>query len=413
MAYLNVVKVSEALEAMHQRFLNKVKTERILLSSAKGRIAATDLIATENLPAFRRSMVDGYAVICEDVAGASEQSPILLKNLGQIEMGRISNVHVKQGTAIYVPTGGYVPQTADAMVMIEHTEKIGSDLAILTTPRYGEHIVSVGEDVLEKTKILEAGTLIKSNHLGLLASLGFSTIEVVSKPHVAILSTGDELVEVNARPAPGQVRDCNRQMVQGIIEDCGGEVVFSSHCVDQLEPFSRALANALEVADLVILSGGSSAGNKDLTQTVIDSFQNDLGQPNVFIHGLAIKPGKPTIIGSIEGKPIIGLPGHPAACFITAKALVEPFIQRWCGIVNAGIKTVQCRANFQLFAAGGRDTYQLVKLSVDDGTGELIADALYGKSGMVSALASANAYVVIPMQCEGVMKGDWLTAHLL
>ena len=413
MANLNVVKVADALLQMKERFPFTLAVEYIPLAKVVGRILAEDLYAHENLPAFRRSMVDGYAVNASDTQGASEQSPILLKYSGEVEMGEKAKKAHTAGTAYYVPTGGEIPEGADAMIMIEHTERMGPDVAVLTTPRYGEHIVDVGEDVKSENKILSKGICIHAHHMGLLASLGHHEIAVIKKPQVAIFSTGDELVEVFETPKHGQVRDCNRLIIQSVVEACGGEVVMSEHISDQYEKLHEAIKAAVAVADIVLLSGGSSAGHKDMTQAVIDGFSEDQSHPNVFIHGLAIKPGKPTIVGAIHQKAIIGLPGHPAACFITLKALVEPFMHNWMGAVETHIKRVSCVANFQLYAASGRDVYQLVKLKTSDETGTLIAEILYGKSGMVSTLAEANAYVVVPMHHEGVLKGDTLTAYLL
>ena len=410
MAYLNVVKVEEALRQMNEKFQTYEAQEDVSLSASAGRILAEDLYAKENLPAFRRSMVDGYAVKSTDTFGASEQSPILLGYLGQVEMGKKSDQTLLDGMALYVPTGGEIPTGADAMIMIEHTERLGPDVAVFSTPRQGEHIVEIGEDVSANNCVLSKGTYLAPHHMGLLASLGISEVNVIRKPRVAILSTGDELVTVDEMPSYGQVRDCNRQIIESVVIACGCEVTLTDHIADDFEALKIALSHAVNLADLVILSGGSSAGTKDMTQSLIESHSD---QSNVFIHGLAIKPGKPTIIGSVDQKPVIGLPGHPAACFITLKALVEPFVKDWMGQMDQAVKSVPCISDFQLYAASGRDVYQLVRLSDTNGKGVLTAQIVYGKSGMVSALANANAYVVVPMQHEGVMKGDALIAYLL
>lgn len=410
MAYLNVVKVEEALRQMKEKFQTYEAQERVALRALTGRILAEDLYAKENLPAFRRSMVDGYAVKSTDTFGASEQSPILLGYQGQVEMGKKSDHTLLDGMALYVPTGGEIPTGADAMIMIEHTERMGPDVAVFSTPRQGEHIVEIGEDVNVNACVLSKGTCLAPHHMGLLASLGISEVNVIRKPRVAILSTGDELVAVDEMPSYGQVRDCNRQIIESVVIACGCEVTLTDHIADDFEALKIALSHAVSLADLVILSGGSSAGTKDMTQSLIESHSD---QSNVFIHGLAIKPGKPTIIGSVDQKPVIGLPGHPAACFITLKALVEPFVKDWMGQMDQAVKSVPCISDFQLYAASGRDVYQLVRLSDTNGKGVLTAQIVYGKSGMVSALANANAYVVVPMQHEGVMKGDALVAYLL
>lgn len=425
MAYLNVVKVEDALRQMKERFDTKStecrsSIELIDLNRSPGRCLAKDLIAAESLPAFRRSMVDGYAVKSTETTGASEQAPIMLQNMGSVEMGRRADLQLQSGCTVQVPTGGEIPTGADAMVMVEHTEVLGPDIAIFATAAYGEHVVDIGEDVLEKTVVLTKGTRLASRHGALLASLGHAMVPVVRRPRVAILSTGDELVDVSSTPASGQVRDCNGTIIRQVVESCGGEVVLSSRVIDCADALEEHLKRAVELADVVIMSGGSSAGAKDMTQAVIDG-----NGSNVFIHGLAIKPGKPTIVGQLGDVAVIGLPGHPAACFITMKALVEPFLKYLSGENDNKVTCIPCISGFKLHAAGGRDTYQLVEL-VDAPVTDLsdrkvgrfddvlpTARILHGKSGMVSAMSRANAYVVIPMHHEGVNEGDLLMAHLL
>jgi molybdopterin molybdotransferase len=412
MAYLNVTKIEEALSQMKLRFQRKDSTvEMVDLEASLGRYLAKDLYATENLPSFRRSMVDGYAVLASDTLGASEQSPMILQVVGSVDIGCKSELNLTTGYAAYVPTGGEIPVEAEAMVMIEHTEALGPDIAIYYTATYGENIVGIGEDVQERTLILKKGTRLAPQHEAILASLGYAEIPVVKKPKVFILSTGDELVDVSSTPGYGQVRDCNSTIIRNIVESCGCEVVDSVRVIDEIEAFQKALRNATVSADVVILSGGSSAGIKDMTQLAIDSLAGNTDSPNVFIHGLAIKPGKPTVVGQIGEKPVIGLPGHPAACFITMKAFVEPFLNDFIGKKETEIRRIPCISGFQLHAAGGRDVYQLVEMVYEEE--KLTAHILYGKSGMVSALAKANAYVVIKMNQEGIKVGDNLVAYLL
>lgn len=412
MAYLNVVRVEEAIKELKKRFeAFKPEIEVVSLNKALNRVLAEDLYSSENLPSFRRSMVDGYAIVATDSHGASEQAPMVLRCSGAVEMGKHAMVAVAPGEAVYVPTGGEIPEGADAVIMIEHVEVLEPDVALFTTVAVGENIVEIGDDIAKGTCFLEKGTQITSHHGGVLASLGFNELNVVKPVKVAVLSTGDELVEVAQIPEFGEVRDCNATIIRQVIQAAGAEVVLERRVSDQLETLRSALSEAMATADVVLLSGGSSAGTKDLTQIAIDSFGDSDQTPNVFIHGLAIKPGKPTIIGQVGEKAVIGLPGHPAACFITMKALVEPFIDQLMHKSDDRIRQVSCEAGFQLHSAGGRDVYQLVKVVYE--AGRYKAQILYGKSGMVSAMAAANAYIVIPMHHEGVKKGDVLLANLL
>lgn len=404
--------MEEALRQLKEKFSqHDSEAEMIDLHASLGRCLAEDLYAAESLPSFRRSMVDGYAVIAADTLGASEQSPVILKSAGSVEIGKKAKMKSEPGHLVYIPTGGELPEGADAVVMIEHAERIGPDVAIYATATFGEHVVGIGEDVLEKTLIIKKGTRLSPQHGAILASLGYAEVPVKRKLKIAVLSTGDELVDMSSTPQHGQVRDCNTTIIKQIVEASGCEPVFSVRVADQMDELLSVLKGALASADVVLLSGGSSAGTKDMTQAAIDHLTGAAEIPNVFIHGLAIKPGKPTIIGKVDTKAVIGLPGHPAACFIVMKALVEPFLDYLVGKEESSVKAIPCVSGFQLNAAGGRDVYQLVELVYQKES--LVAHILYGKSGMVSAMAKANAYVVIPMNQEGVRVGDALTAYFL
>lgn len=412
MAYLNVVRVDEALAQLWDRFKHfEPETETVSLHHAMHRCLAENLYAGEPLPAFRRSMVDGYAIVAADSHGASEQAPMVLECVGAVEMGKRATELVSPGKAVYVPTGGEIPEGADAVIMIEHTEALDPDIALFSTIAVGENIVEIGDDVQKDALILKKGTHLAPHHSGILASLGFDALPVVKPIKVAILSTGDELVAVSESPSFGEVRDCNATIIRHVVREAGAEVALEKRVSDSLDHLREALSEAMAAADVVLLSGGSSAGMKDLTQVAIDSFREADQPPNVFIHGLAIKPGKPTIIGQVGDKAVIGLPGHPAACFITMKALVTPFLNQLSGKMDTRVIQVPCEASFQLHAAGGRDVYQLVNIVLEEGRYK--AHVLHGKSGMVSAMSDANAYIVIPMHHEGVKKGDVLLANLL
>ena len=408
MAYLNVVKIEDALIQMKARFSPQNEVEIISLDKAMGRYLSESIYSKESLPSFRRSMVDGYAVSFDDTIGASEQSPIVLKICGKVEMGMENKIIIEPGSAAYVPTGAEIPAGGDSMVMVEHAEVIGPDIVVYKPARKGEHVVEVGDDVKAGELILTKGTKLSTKHTGILASLGFADIRVQKKLKAAVISTGDEIVDIDTIPSRGQVRDCNLSIIKNVLESCGCEIALAGRAVDNFEELKDILEEAVQCSDIVLLSGGSSAGKKDMTQIVIDSFTSE---PNVFIHGLAIKPGKPTIVGEIDKRAIIGLPGHPAACFITMKALVEPFIDSLFMKEDNTIKCVPCISGFQLYASSGRDVYQLVELVNENNL--LIANAIYGKSGMVSSMANSNAYVIIPMNCEGVNIGDSLLAYLL
>lgn len=420
---MNLFKVETRSEALQKLLIHfedrQTKVEIVDLSKAAGRILSKDLYAMENIPQFRRSMVDGYAVAAKSTSGASDASPILLKLQGNIEMGEISQTSLAEESLIYVPTGGAVPDKADAMVMLEYTEPFGDEIAVLTTAAVGEHIVGVGEDVTAGAMILSQGTVIEARHIGILATLGISALEVVCPVKVAILSTGDELIELDQPMSPGKIRDSNRYTLRSLAESMGCEIVYTAQVKDNEASLKLALEKACSEAEVILLSGGSSVGAMDYTAEVIEH----LGTPGILTHGLAIKPGKPTISAVVGDTAIFGLPGHPTACYTAFLALVAPFLKYLQGArpINGQsspdylsplvFREVPCRANFQLHAASGREVFQMVKLRRDaDG---LVADAIFGKSGMVSQMSQADAFVIIPMSSEGVRAGDSLWASIL
>lgn len=395
-----------AFERLNAAFSDwTARSEWVGLDAAPGATLAQDIVAAENLPSFRRSTVDGYAVRACDTVGASDASPGILQLVGQIEMGKPPHLTLNAGQTAFVPTGGAIPDGADAMIMMENTEKLGHEIVIQDTAAEVDHILGIGDDVPVGKVIFNKGTQVKDAHVGLLASLGITQVKVASPLKVAILSTGDELVQPGQPLLPGQVRDSNRTNLTAFVRRLGGEVVYSDHIRDDAENLKKAMETALEQADIVLLSGGSSVGGMDFTEEVMST----LGEPGILVHGLAIKPGKPTLIAKLKGKAVFGLPGHPAACTTVFMAIVAPFMAKLIGRTEPLFREVPCTADFQLHAAGGREVYQMVKLirSKD----ELKAQAIFGKSGCVSLFAEADGYIVIPMSSEGIRVGDryWVT----
>lgn len=409
MAYLEVVKLDEALTLMKEKFENLRQgwmTEPVASHESRGRILAQDCVAKENLPSFNRSTVDGYAVKWRDTLGASEVSPMLLHYQGEVAMGERSSQVVEENGAVYVPTGGELPDGADSLIMVEYSERIGPDVALYKTAKERDHVVEIGEDVRQGSCVIPKGTRLLPKHRAVLASLGITEVEAYRPLRLAILSTGDELVDEHEPATDGSIRDCNMPAVRWLAEEAGAEVTLVARVKDTLEDFTVGLKKALAEADMVLLSGGSSAGVKDFTALAVAAL--DGGE--VFVHGLAMKPGKPTIVAQAQGKPIVGLPGHPAACFTVMKLLVCPFL-RWLNGEAYRMLEVPCLANFQQRTGQGRETYLLARLTFEAGVYK--ADIIYGKSGMVSALAQADAMVKIPLDREGVQVGDELTAILL
>lgn len=425
---LTVLTIKEALDKMLANLnLNQGGQQVLSLVEAVGRVLANDAIAQKPIPEFRRSTVDGYAVRAVDCQGASESSSILLPCAFEVQMGQGAPRPLEIGECAYVPTGGHIPDGADAMVMVEWTQEMGLDRLIERTVAPGDHVVQIGEDVVQGQLVLPAGTLIGAHHVGALAAMGIARIQVKSKLTAAIFSSGDELQVPNETltligdellapsetlaPSDGTVQygvfDANTSIVHAQLAELGVDVVHTGHLKDDEAIYNAALKAWAGKVDLVILSGGSSAGVRDFTEKAI------LGLPGaeLLVHGLAIQPGKPTIVGKSGSSTIIGLPGHPSACFMTMNALVKPFVHQWLTGQPQPLRTVPCEVTFRLHGSSGRQVYQLVTL--EDTPAGKRAHLIYGKSGMVSTMAKANAYIVLPMMHEGLLPGDMATAVYL
>lgn len=395
------------------------KTQLVNLREAKGRYLAEDIYADMDSPAFRRSVVDGYAVRGADTFGVSESIPVFLDVIGSVEMGLASSLEIKSGQTAYVPTGGMIPQGADAMVMVEHVDQLGEDTIGVNKPAApNSNIMNIGDDFQCGVQFFAKGHQIEVKDIGLLAACGKAAVVVYKKPKLSILSTGDELVEPGIKPGLCQIRDINAYAIAAFAEAAGAEVLSLSIISDELESYRQAVAEALEKSDMVVISGGSSAGNKDLTAQVIDS----MGEPGVITHGLAIKPGKPTIIGIFTGenetKSIIGLPGHPLSSIIVFDVVVNGFLKKYYLGNEEKPQTITAAMSENVHSGEGRETYQLVCLQrVEDrkGTAEpgWIAQPIRAKSGSISQLVRADGYVVISSDSEGVYAGQIVDVILI
>ena len=408
MDFYNVVTVDEGKKLITETFEDMVlEREQVSILEAVGRTLAEDVISQVNVPDFNRSPVDGYGIVVEDSHGATETIPSILKILGEVRMGTLSEIVIKSGESAYVPTGGMLPQGASGVVMIEHTEKMDEDALLVYKPiTKGENVVFIGDDIQQGNCILSKGRIINAEVVGTLAALGKSQVTVYKKPKCYIISTGDEIIDLEEELSEGKIRDINSYALQVLVQDLGGQVVGRTIIRDSYEDLRNEVARALEIADIVLMSGGSSVGTRDYTDQVIKSFEGR----GVLTHGLSIKPGKPTIIGECKGKLVLGLPGHPVSSIVVFKALVEPFIAHKLG--NHRIKpSVMAELSYNFPSSPGKETYQMVKLREE--AGKYYASPSHGKSGMISLLSQSQGYIVIKMHEEGVYKGELREVFLL
>jgi molybdopterin molybdotransferase len=408
MDFFNAIPVKEALQIITELANDyKMDTEIVSLVDAIDRIVAVDYKASVNLPQFNRSTVDGYAVMIQDVQSASEASPSVLNVIHEVMMGEVVTETLITGQTVYVPTGGMLPGNSEGMVMIEYTQKLdGGAVSIHKSVLYGENISYTGDDLTQGETYITAGKRITAYDLGLFASMGVGKVEVYRKPVFSIISTGDEIIGIEEEQALGQIREINSYALGGLIKQLGGDVHTCRIVKDDFECMREALKVCLSSSDIVLISGGSSVGAKDYTRNVIESFD----QSQIWVHGIAIKPGKPTIFGQIDGKLVVGLPGHPASALVTFSLFVKRYfltIQR----NHQEVVHIQAKLTGSVYAAQGRETYQMVQLSRKDDLWEAIP--LYGKSGMMTLLAKASGYIRIPIEKGEFVKGTFVDVYLL
>lgn len=385
----------------------KLETESVHLLESHGRIAAETLYSPVDVPAFNRSTVDGYAVKVGEVMGASESIPSILDLNKEVMMGEEAKLPLRSGEAIYVPTGGMLPEGADGMVMIEHAEVLDEQTLLIKRPiAFGENITYRGDDLKENDAILQTGDKISAYDMGVLAGVGIGWIKVFEKIKVAILSTGDEIIDYDIEPGAGQIRDINGYTLSGAAIACGGQIVYKALIKDDFEALRGALDHAVHAADLVILSGGSSVGTRDFTNAAINSFEAG----EILLHGISVKPGKPTIVGRIDDKMVFGLPGHPAASAIIFEILVKPYIEM-CQKKQSRTITISAKLTANLHAAPGKDTFVMVTLHSENGTN--YATPIHGKSGLMTLLTKANGYIQITSEQEGLYKDQDVEITLL
>ncbi|MGQ9733120.1 MAG: molybdopterin molybdotransferase MoeA, partial [Candidatus Zipacnadales bacterium] len=387
------------IEAEHFASL-RVGTERLPSVEALGRVLAEEIRSPGPVPHFSRSIVDGYAVRAADTAGASAGLPAYLEIIGRVVMGRPVDVILRPGQCVEIPTGGMLPQGADAAVMIEHTELLGESTVEVSQPvSVGQNVISVGEDVAPGQLCLKPGVRLRAGELALLATLGVSELTVYRRPLVALLSTGDEVVPPDTQPGPAEIRDANAWGLSAMVVEAGGIPRFEGIIHDVQSSLAQAAGAAFESVDVVIISGGSSIGERDLAKEILD----DLGKPGVLVHGVALKPGKPTIIGLAEGKPVFGLPGHPVSAMISFHRIVRPILRRLGGETDLTEPTVMARLSRKVPSESGRTECVRVKLvETDDG---LLAEPLFGKSAALSSIIAARGFFEIPLGVEGYDEG--------
>ena len=382
----------------------QVQAELLPTYAALGRVLASDVLAEEALPAFARSSVDGYAVRAADTFGASDSLPAYLSVVGEVPMGAAPGFVLQRGQAALIHTGGMLPQGADAVVMLEYTQAARADeVEVLRAAGVGENVLQVGEDVRPGDCVLKAGTLLRAAQIGGLLALGKLEVAVALRPQFGILSTGDEVVPVTQKPAPGQVRDINTGALTALIEQFGGVAKHYPIVPDRAEALEAALRQARAENDAVIITAGSSASVRDLTADVIQQ----MGAPGVLVHGVNIRPGKPTILAVCDGQPIIGLPGNPVSALVIARLFVAPLVQRLLGMAAQPWPLRVARLTLNIPSQAGREDYVPVRLLGNE------AEPIFFKSTLIFTLAQADGLVRIPADATGLEAGTIVDVFLI
>ena len=394
---LHVKTPEEVLALIEEEFDFVGKTEQVDLSAAMGRVLAEDIAAAEYVPDFDRSTVDGYAVRARDTFGCTDAIPAILPLQGEVLMGEGAEFELNPETCVAVPTGGAVPKGADSVVMLEYTEDYGDGtIGVSKSAAPGQNMIFRGDDVYPGKVILKKGRVLSSQDIGALAAIGRVEVSVVKKLTVGVISTGDELVPPSEKPAAGQVRDVNSPMLEAMLTGFGVNVINYGIVIDDEALLSEKVHQAVSECDAVLLSGGSSVGVKDAACRIIES----MGK--LLMHGIAIKPGKPTILGKTGQKPLVGLPGHPVAAYFITKLFILPLLARLSG-KKLESYSVPARITESISANHGRAQVHCCRL--EPRAGELWATPIRGKSGLITTLAGADGYFVIGRDCEGLPQG--------
>jgi molybdopterin molybdotransferase len=375
------------------------RTERVRLVDANGRVAAADVLSTRDVPPFARAGMDGYAVRAEDTFGASRYEPKTLRVIDKIYTGQVPAKTIEPGTAIEIATGAPMPQGADAVVMVEETEKAGNDVRVLTPVYPRQNVGRQGADIVVGQTVIARGSILNPSRIGAIAALGLGEVEVYAKPTVAILSTGNEIADPGQELRPAQIYDINKFTLSTIIQEHGGVPSPFSTAQDTIEALEQAI-DACASCDVLVFSGGSSVGERDLILDVIGR------KGEIVFHGIAVKPGKPTVFGTIHGKPMFGMPGYPTSCLSNAYMMLVPALRSMARLQPRHTQTVSLPLGQRIVSTTGRHQFYTVKIV--DGQ----AMPAFKASGDITSMSQADGYIEIPAQTDIVEKGEIVEVKL-
>ena len=407
-----VITVENALDIIFKNFSPKLPPERLLkIEDSYGRVLSRDISSPEDLPNFARSTVDGFAVSAADTFGASEGVPAYLSVKYEIGMGEEPDFELQKGEVAKIATGGMLPKGSDAVIMFEHTQEIDTAMIeVVKSVAPGENVVQAGEDVTKGALVLRGGHRLRPQDIGVLAGLGITEVWAYERPKGSIISTGDEIVPPGRALKPGQVRDINSYNLAGLLLGAGAIPLIKGIFNDEYDIVRDGVGRSLRDSDIILISGGSSVGSRDVTARVI----NELGKPGVLFHGVSLKPGKPLIGGVVNNIPIFGLPGHPAAVSVCFEIFVRPVLSALSGLrkdrFKDGKQTIKARIAKNISSSAGREEH--IGVYLEDREGEIWAIPLLGKSSLITTLIKADGTAVIPLRKLGVQEGEIVEVRL-
>jgi molybdopterin molybdotransferase len=400
--FFHIITADQMIQ-LFSRF-GRLDSEPVALDASLHRIVAEDLRSSEDLPEGTRSTVDGFAVRAEDTFGASDSIPAFLEVTASVAMGVMPDFEIGAGQAAQIPTGGFLPRGADAVVMVEYTNPAETNSIEVTRPvTVKSNVLEKGEDAGSGEVLLNTGRVLRPQEIGFLAALGITKVSVYRQARVAIISSGDEVIPIDRKPELGQIRDANGHALSALIRACGAKPIPLDIVPDNAEMLSQALRKGLQQADVVVLSGGSSVGTRDLMVDVVSCLPNT----EILAHGVAIRPGKPTLLANQNGKAIVGLPGHPVSALIVAQVFLAPFLRYLQGDkLEKGPLGHRIKASLStsVHSTIGLEEYIRVRIE-ETAEGDYIAFPIFGKSGMLSTMVKATGTILIPMNTEGFSKG--------
>lgn len=400
--FLNI-KDSVDAKNLIQEYFNKYyepECEEIPIENSNGRVVFEDIYAKIDFPPFDRALKDGFAIKSEDSFGASEENPKVLKVIDALEAGSYSKKTVENGLAVEISTGSPLPEGADSVLMFEYSLKNGDEVELYTSVTPTQDVGKKGSDVKEGNLLIKKDTVLSASKIGVLAAQGFTTVKVYKKPNISIISTGNELTELGEELKPSKIYDVNSYMIKNAAESIGANGTIKGIVKDDYNQLKSKILECLEEYDILICSGGTSAGVGDVLKHVLD----EIGE--VKLHGIAVQPGKPTILGVIGEKLVIGLPGNPVSSLVIFNVFVAPAIRSLLGLKESSLKKVEGKLTKRIHSAIGREQYQLVKY--DDGK----VEPIFKDSGAIFSLARADGYVNVSKNTELVEEGEIVEVNL-